>query len=616
MADDLAEPSLGSTAASEGSRGSGASICDRFDKVADRFPGRLAVCDLASELTYQESAALVERIAASAALAAGERPGPIAILLPGEVRLPAAMLGVLASGRAYLPLDPQHPLARNRAIMAHAGIAAVVSAGRLARELRAALVDAAPVVNLDALPHAGDVAPIRPGGGDLCQIAYTSGSTGEPKGVVQDHRGMLYSIEQRIRAADIACEDRIAFTYAPGVAAGTLHMFSALLSGASLHILPPQVLAAAGLVREMRTRRITLQHCVPTLFRRMAAALPPGERFESLRLLRLGGERVDWSDYDLFRRACAPDARLIVGLASTEATLYAHWFVDEAVRAESPRLPVGRPVPGYRVTIVREDGTPAPVGEVGELVVRSPYVALGYWNEPELTQRRFEIDPADPRTRTFRTGDLGLCRPGGLFEFLGRKDEQIKLRGHRMELGEIEGALRRCTGVLDAAVAVRRNETGAARALVAYVELAPGVRGMLPRHVMAMASRLLPREVAPAAVVLVDRLPRLPNLKLDRTGLAALDAQRAGEKPARRRPLLVDEVAAVFKDVLSVARASPDDSLASLGGDSLQAVDLALALEKRFGVSIPPGQLEAAQTVGALARWIAARRRSATSERG
>jgi acyl-coenzyme A synthetase/AMP-(fatty) acid ligase/acyl carrier protein len=273
-------------------------------------------------------------------------------------------------------------------------------------------------------------------------------------------------------------------------------------------------------------------------------------------------------------------------------------------------------VPGYRVTIVRDDGTQAPVGEVGELVVRSPYVALGYWNEPELTQRRFGIDPADARTRVFRTGDLGLCRRDGLIEFLGRKDEQIKLRGHRIEIGEIERALRRCTGVLDAAVAVRRNEAGAPRSLVAYVELAPGVRGMLPRHVMAMASRLLPRETMPSAVVLVKRLPRLPNLKLDRTGLAALDARRAGEKPGRRRPLLVDEVAAVFKDVLSVARASPDDGLASLGGDSLQAVDLALALEKRFGVSVPPGQLEATPTVGALARWIAGRRRSAASERG
>jgi acyl-coenzyme A synthetase/AMP-(fatty) acid ligase/acyl carrier protein len=361
----------------------------------------------------------------------------------------------------------------------------------------------------------------------------------------------------------------------------------------------------------MRARAITIQHMVPTLFRRMAEALQPGEQFESLRVLRLGGERVDGSDVDLFRRTCPPDAGLLLGLASTESvSIFVQWWADEAARADGPRVPVGRANPGFKITIVGDDGRPAPDGEVGELVLTSRYIGLGYWNEPELTARVFAVDPADPEVRSFRTGDFGRRRPDGLLEFHGRADHQIKLHGHRIELGEIESALRRCAGVRDAGAVVRTDAGGSLRAIVAYAELIPGAGAILPRHLMAMATRHLPPAMMPAAIVILEALPRLPNLKIDRLRLAALDAARALLPSDRADDPLLDEVAGIFETVLGIGNATPEDSLPSLGGDSLQAVEIMAEIEARFGLVVPEDIFAARSNIRDVASWIASEQTS------
>jgi acyl-coenzyme A synthetase/AMP-(fatty) acid ligase/acyl carrier protein len=287
-------------------------------------------------------------------------------------------------------------------------------------------------------------------------------------------------------------------------------------------------------------------------------------------------------------------------------SVYAHWRVDEALRDEFPRPPVGRTVPGFSVTIVDEHGRAVPDGETGEITVSSRYVALGYWNEPDLTARTFTVDPSNTDVRTVRTGDLGRLRSDGLLEFLGRADSQIKLHGHRIETGEVESALRGCAGVRDAAVVVRRSEDGVPRALVAYCELTSETNGPLPRHLRSMLRQALPVFMVPAEVLVLEELPRLPNLKVDRVMLAELDVAGTRQRSNRSDDPLIDEVALIFERILEISGATPEDNLPSLGGDSLQAVLVAAELEARFGFAIPLEIFETRRSIRGLASWIAA----------
>jgi amino acid adenylation domain-containing protein len=584
-------------------------IIDRFDAVVGRFPERLAVSDGHRQLTYAELADLAGRIAATVFQAAAGRPGPIAILLARNAQFPAAMLGVLATGRGYVPLDVSNPIARNELIATQSGAAALLSAGDLAASIRALFPPGLPIVDIDTLSAVpGETSAPPPGPDDLACIIYTSGSTGTPKGVCHSHRNLLHVVMHRANALHVNPEDRTALVYSPSVIAGIREILTTLLSGASLHILPPQELQPAGLVREIRARGITICRLVPTLLRRIAEALGPDQRLDSVRVFGLGGERVDWSDFDTFRSLSAPEALMHTGIGPTECGgQFSDWFVDDRVRATSPRLPIGRPRPDVKVMVVNEDGRPMADGEIGEIVIASRYVALGYWRDPNLTARAFKTDPADQETRIFKTGDFGRQRPDGLMEFVGRKDEQIKLHGHRIEIGEIESTLRGFAGVRDAAVVVRRNDTGLPRSLAGYVE--PGVGAeLLTRDLMARLAKRLPPYMLPASVSVLEEIPRLSTLKIDRTRLAEIDTSRVAELAADNA--LVDEVIKVFESVIGTSGATLQDNTSSLGGDSLQVIKIALELERRFGIAMDSESFDASRTIRELTCWIASRRQA------
>ncbi len=204
----------------------------------------------------------------------------------------------------------------------------------------------------------------------------------------------------------------------------------------------------------------------------------------------------------------------------------------------------------------------------------------------------------------FRTGDVALRRPDGLYEFVGRKDQLIKLRGHRLEPAEVESALRRCTGVGDAAVVLRRRPDGAPRALVAYVELTGEGDGLLPRHIMHMLSRQLPRYMLPAIVAVLEALPRLAHFKIDRLALDRLDQAREAAALAEEADPVTAKVAAAFQAVIRCESASADDNLLSLGGDSLQMVDVMLELETRLGLKVPDQVMARSLSIRELAGWI------------
>ncbi len=585
------------------------SICERFAAIANRFPCRLAIRDSAHSLTYAELAASADRVACALS-AAHATSGPIAILLRNDARFPAAILGALAAGRACVALDADHPLERNRRIAAHAGAAAVVSAAGLAAEARALFPENVPIVHVETLGEGvRHQSRTRQSPDDIAYIIYTSGSTGVPKGVFQNHRGVLHDILQSVNAAHISCADRIALFYTPSVIAGLRTMLTAILSGATVEVLRPAELGGSGLAREITARGVTVLRSSPTLFRHIVAALGPDARLDTVRLVSLGGERIDWTDFDVFRRGLPPNAKLSVHLGATECwTLHTHWYVDPALRNTHPHLPVGRSMPDRAVRVLREDGTPTKEGEAGEVVVSSRYIALGYWREPELTARSFASDPLDPLARLYHTGDLVRRLPDGLVQFVGREDQQIKLHGYRIELNEIEAALKACSGVSDAAVLLRCNEVGSPLALVGYVQLRTGERGLLPRHLLAMLGQRVPAYMMPAEIVLMEELPWLPNFKIDRKRLAQIDATQSAQRSDVENSPLVVELIQIFERLTKASGATSSDNLLSMGGDSLQAVQLALEIERRFQVTVPEAAHNSTRSIAEWANDIAAQR--------
>ena len=612
----VAAPSAGEdrTAAFEGIPASAleGSVPDRFEWVAERFADRLAVQDDVCALTYAELRARVAGIAAAVATAVEGHEGPVAVLARHDAGFAAAFLGVMAAGRAAVLLDSGHPAQRNRRIAAHSGACAVVAAAELEPYARDIFPSGAPIIDLDAAA-AGPKRPLPPvGPDDLAYVLYTSGSTGDPKGVFHDHRTAVHGILLFAEFAEIRPDDRLCIFYS-GVISSVRRTLGALLNGASLHIFQAEVLGAAGIAREVRARRISIIVDVPTIFRRLAGALGEGERLESLRHLCLSGDRCDWSHYDAFLEVTRPGAEFAISAGSTEVPCgYARWKVDPALRTPAGRLPVGRPIRGVEVWVETAEGRTAADGEVGELVVSSRYVARGYWQDPAATAARFQPDPRDELARVFRTGDFGLRRPDGLFELVGRKDRQIKLRGHRIEPAEVEGVLRAFEGVADAAAVVRKDAAGANRALVAYVEREPGYKSLMPRHLMAKISHAMPLHLTPSLIFTVRALPQLMNFKVDRTALAKLDAKRARSDGGRANDPVLDRVAKAFEAIVPGAHATPEDNLLSLGGDSLQAVELALELHREFGVEVPGAVMKQSQSIRSLAAWISGRVKDAT----
>jgi amino acid adenylation domain-containing protein len=594
-----------------------ASIVDRFEAIAKRFPDRLAIQDQANSFTYRELGALVARIGAATASLPGSSSGPIGILLGRDARYPAAMLGVLSGRGVYAALDTDHPVERNRAIAELAGIRAIVSAGAAAAQAATLLSSPVPIIDIDTLAHAPiPQSAIRPAATDLGYIYFTSGSEGIPKGVPHSHRNMLQMILQYTNALHLGPEDRLTLVYPPCTAAASRDIFAALLNGASLHFLSPADLQPEGLVREIQGRGITIYHSTPGLLRRLADALGENERMQSVRIASLGGDSVEWRDIDMCRRVFSRDVHLYMALTSTESHLRCHWFIDSTLRHTTPRPPVGRPLPNRTLTIVDDVGRPVADGEVGEILIKSRFIAGGYWNAPDLTAAAFTRDPSDASIVTFKTGDLGRQRPDGLIEFMGRKDHQITLHGYRIDIGEVEAALRGCAGVEDAVVVVRRNGAGLPRSLAGYIEPRSGADGLSRRDLVSMLKKRLPIYMIPATLNLVDQLPRLPTLKIDRIRVAQMDATCVVEMVNPIDDPLIADLVKIFDSVLGNVGATAEDNVSSLGGDSLQAVRVALELEKRFGITIPANVFESIQTIQELARWLAVQKASPTAGLG
>ncbi|MEN3540493.1 amino acid adenylation domain-containing protein [Microbispora sp. ZYX-F-249] len=553
--------------------------------TARRTPDAVAVRCGDAWLTYAELLDEADRLAGVLRARGIGRGQVVAVCLGRGLDAVVALLGILRAGAAYLPLDADHPPTRLAHLYADGGAVAMVTDPRLAGRLPEG-VTVIPVPSADVIGTGAAAEEAAPG--DPAYVIYTSGSTGVPKGVVVEHGSLSARVVWMVKEYGLRPGDHVVQFASLGFDAHVEEIYPALVAGATLVLLPD---GAAALPEAMAADRDITVLDLPTAYWHHlvdlggAVAWPP-----ALRLVILGGEQVDGAAAGRWRERF-PGIRLVNTYGPTEATVIATTADLDGEAGRRP--PIGRPIGDTTVWLLGEHGEPVPPGAAGELCVGGAGVARGYARRPGLTADRFVPDPfAGGGGRLYRTGDRARWRRDGQLEFLGRADRQVKVRGFRIEPGEVEAAYLAHPGVGGIAV-VARDET-----LVAYV-VGPATVEELRRH----GAENLPPHMVPGAWVPLDRLPLTANGKIDFEALPAPVANRAATfvSPRTDAEALVAEV---WADLLGMDAVGAFDDFFHLGGHSLLAVRIAARLKAVIGVEIPIRTLFARRTVAEFAAAV------------
>ncbi len=581
-----------------------ACLHELFAEQAARTPGAPALVHGETGLTYAE---LEARARSLAGVLRARGIGPevrAGVCMERGVDAVVALLGVLEAGGVYVPLDPAYPAERLAFMLADSGARVVLTAARFAGRLpefdgEIVALDT-PGENDDAADEGGNAVagcPLFPvpcslAPDHLAYVVYTSGSTGTPKGVMVSHGAATGLLSEAVETFGAGPGSRVVQTASLSFDASLLEVFLALLSGAALHVADREtVLSGTALGTLLREREIDVWVSTPPLLESL-----PDTDFPALRTVSTGGERCT---AELAARWSA-GRRLLNMYGPTEATIYATGHPCAAGAPQAP--PIGRPVAGARAYVLDRRGEPVPAGVPGELYLGGAGLARGYLGRPGLTAGRFVPDGVSGAAgaRLYRTGDRARWLASGELEFLGRVDEQVKLRGLRIEPGEVEAALLEHPGVRAAAVAVREDAPGR-RALVAYVAAADG--DVSAAEVRERARRRLPEYMVPAAVVVLEALPLTPAGKLDRRALPA-PAEAGGEGYVAPRTPAEQVLAGIFAEVLGLERVGAHDGFFELGGHSLLATRVASRVPGALGVELPLRALFEAPTVAGLAARV------------
>ncbi|XXX82539.1 amino acid adenylation domain-containing protein [Sorangium sp. So ce134] len=575
--------------------GSAPELCahEIFEAQADRTPEAVALVSEAQRLTYRELECRANQVARALRAMGVGLESRVGLYLDRSIEMMVGLLGVLKAGAAYVPLDPAYPRRRLDFMVSDAEPAVILTR----RALRSSLPErAARVLCFDedreflsrqpAQRIASGAAP-----SNLAYVIYTSGSTGVPKGVLVEHRGLAPLARAQIGRFDIRPDSRVLQFASLCFDASVSEYLMAFAAGASLHLAADAArMPGRALCALLRERGITHVALSPSLL-----AILPDAELPALGVVISMGEACPASVVARW----SPGRRFFNGYGPTEATVYATVF-ECAPGGGDP--PIGYPLPGTTLRILGEDLEPAQAGQVGEICLGGPGVARGYLGRPDLTAARFVPDPRAPGARLYRTGDLGRVRADGAVEYLGRRDHQVKVRGFRVELGEIESALKHYPDLRETAVVARERAPGDRR-LLAYVAFAPGASADASALRRFLGERL-PEHMIPSAFIALPALPLTPGGKVDRRALPGPDEARPALPVEYVAPRTPDEraLAALWAEVLRVQPVGVEDDFFELGGDSLLAARIVARAPSALGVELGIRDLFAARTVARLAR--------------
>lgn len=542
-------------------------VASLFEEQVASSADAIAVVDGYSQVTYGELNRRANRLAYQLTMA-GARPGSrIAIALPRSADMVTAMLAVLKAGGVYVPLDTSSPAERTDFVLGDAEVALILTPRSTGSSAFGAARRTIPVdAGADDQSDCDENPRGNRGPEDVAYIMYTSGSTGKPKGVEVTHRGIVRLV-RNTNYVDLGPSVVMGQIANPAFDAITFEVWGALLNGGRLVIVPSEtVLSPTNFASVIRREGISTMFLTASLFSIMAATEPTA--FRTMHTLVVGGDAVDPNAARKVLQS-APPARLVNGYGPTECTTFSvcHWI--ESVPESAKSIPIGRPISNSEAYILDEALQPVGVGVVGDLYLGGDGLAKGYLNRPELTAERFVSHPfdANPGARLYKTGDRARFLEDGLIEFLGRQDHQVKFHGFRIELSEIEIALRKHPGVVDAVAKVWKRSENDER-LVAYASVV-GTETPDEPQLRQFLQQELPGYMVPGHIVLLERLPMNAVGKIDRDALPAPQLQTGSRQREAFENPLEHQIAQVWREVLRIGSVNPNDNFFDVGGTSL-----------------------------------------------
>jgi len=577
-----------------------------FEKIVARYPDRLAVVDDQRSLTYAELNRAANRLAHGLLDKLGPGPEPIGHLFSHGVEAIVALLGVLKAGKFYAPLDTRSPADYLRRIQEwlecrltltddkNYNLAQTVADGRVEFWTPAQITSSA--------DHNPGI-PIR--ADDYLYVVFTSGSTGAPKGVIENQRNALRYAALYINKHHICPDDCAFHSQNLSFSGSKQHLFGTLLSGSRLALYDGSSQAMADLPAWIHNQQVTSLTLAPGIFRALVALNPNPLYFHSVRLLRMIGDRVLPKDLVAFCRLMPDTTIFRVAWGASEAKIASEIFYDKIWAARTEEVSLGWPLADGEMLVVDETGRPVVQGETGEIVIHSRFISPGYWKEPTLTAQKFRPDPQAKGIFYYHSGDLGRTGTDGRVYFMGRADSQVKIRGQRVELDEIERMLWAAEGVRSA-IAEVRGDTPESGQLIAWIECQSDHPAPTVSQLHRWLIERLPPQMIPHRFVFLERFPLNRNGKVDRSALPLPHRQRPRLETTfhpPRTPLEV-EVALVWSEVLGMDEIGIHDLFVELGGNSLQAMRIAARLQDEFGVEIPLTELFTAGTVAEMALMV------------
>lgn len=596
------------------------SVAAEFERAAALHADSIAVSTDSGKLTYAAINRAANRLAHAILARRGAGEEPIAFVADRPTVELTCLLAILKAGKAYVALEPTHPLSRLQAVCADLQPGLMLTTARCRALVDRLAIDQGACLDTEApgadLPDHNPELAISPS--RLAAIYFTSGSAGQPKGVCYDHRGLLHRIFTTIHSSELRPGDRQALHLKCDTSWSVTIIFSALLAGATLYPIDVAATGVSGMAEWVAREGITHFPMTCSLFRQWADALPAADegRYPSLRFLNVAAEPLLRRDVEQFKRHFPVGCVLFHSLATSESGRIACSRIVRTTPLPDERVAAGYPDFDKEILIVGEDGGWAAPGESGEIAVRTRYMMTGYWRKPKLTAAVLQPDPEGGDRRIYLTGDVGRIGSDGQLEVFGRRDFQAKVRGFRVQPAEIEMHLLGLETLGDAVV-VAVTETGGDARLVAYL-VAQGEARSSVEQIRAALARTLPGYMIPSAFIYLPTLPLNAAGKVDRRALPQPSPGRPSLDTVYVAPRnsLEAQLARIWEEVLRVAPIGMDDNFFDLGGDSLQAFSVISRALMHFDVKLTPKDLFAFASIGAMAVRIAEHRQASSGDAG